>query len=162
MGDGTGTELAERLRQLSPTTRVIILTPHNPSMRWSTRLSAGVRAWLPKTVDTAHLVNVIRGVHAGEMWLAPALLGAVMPAAARQVPWRLCRTSFAVLTRVSAKFSTAWSRDLSRDEIAKRLGVAGNTVRTHTQNLTGKLGVHSSLQAVTLALRFRHYPAQSA
>ena len=41
---------------------------------------AGVRAWLPKTVDIAHLVDVIRCVHAGEMWLGPALLGKVMPA----------------------------------------------------------------------------------
>lgn len=32
-----------------------------------------------------------------------------------------------------------------------------NTVRTHTQNFIGKLGVHSSLEAVTLALRYRYY-----
>jgi len=48
---------------------------------------------------------------------------------------------------------------LSRVQIATRLRVSGNTVRTHTQNLIGKLGAHSSLEAVTLALRSHHYAA---
>jgi DNA-binding NarL/FixJ family response regulator len=161
LGDGTGTELAERLQQLSPKARVIILTASQSVEAVVDGLSAGVRAWLPKTVDTAHLVNVIRGVHAGEMWLAPSLLGAVMP--------RLLARSaapapdiFAVLTQREREVLDCMVAGLTRDEIAKKLGVAGNTVRTHTQNLTGKLGVHSSLQAVTLALRFRHYPAAPA
>jgi two-component system NarL family response regulator len=161
LGDGTGTELAERLRQLSPETRVIILTAAQSIDAVVDGLSVGVRAWLPKTVDTAHLVNVIRGVHDGEMWLAPDLLGAVMPVL-------LARLSapapdlFSVLTQREREVLDCMVEGLSRDEIAKRLGVAGNTVRTHTQNLTGKLGVHSSLQAVTLALRFRHYRAPAA
>jgi DNA-binding NarL/FixJ family response regulator len=157
LGDGTGTELAERLQQLSPKARVIILTASQSIEAVVDGLSAGVRAWLPKTVDTAHLVDVIRGVHAGEMWLAPALLGAVMP--------RLLARSaapppdmFAVLTQREREVLDCMVAGLTRDEIARKLGVAGNTVRTHTQNLTGKLGVHSSLQAMTLALRFRHYP----
>jgi DNA-binding NarL/FixJ family response regulator len=161
LGDGTGTELAERLRELSPKTRIIILTAGQSIDAVVDGLSVGVRAWLPKTVDTAHLVNVIRGVHAGEMWLAPALLGAVIPVL-------LARSSapapdpFAVLTQREREVLDCMVEGLSRDQIAKKLGVAGNTVRTHTQNLTAKLGVHSSLQAVTLALRLRHYPAPSA
>jgi DNA-binding NarL/FixJ family response regulator len=161
LGDGTGTELAERLRQLSPNTRVVILTAAHSIEAVVDGLSAGVRAWLPKTVDTAHLIDVIRGVHAGEMWLAPALLGAVMPvllARSAAPPPDL----FAVLTQREREVLDCMVAGLNRDEIANRLGVSGNTVRTHTQNLTGKLGVHSSLQAVTLALRLRHYPAPSA
>jgi DNA-binding CsgD family transcriptional regulator len=42
---------------------------------------------------------------------------------------------------------------LGRTEIASRLGLSVNTVRTHTQNLIAKLGVHSSLEAVALALQ---------
>jgi DNA-binding NarL/FixJ family response regulator len=46
---------------------------------------------------------------------------------------------------------------LSRTEIAARLHMSSNTVRTHTQNLMGKLGAHSSLEAVTIALRTARY-----
>jgi DNA-binding CsgD family transcriptional regulator len=42
---------------------------------------------------------------------------------------------------------------LSRAEIAERLRLSGNTVRTHTQNLMAKLGAHSTLESVALALR---------
>jgi DNA-binding NarL/FixJ family response regulator len=158
LGDGTGTDLAEHLRQLSPTTRVIILTAAQSIEAVVDGLVAGVRAWLPKTVDTAHLVNVIRGVHVGEIWVAPALLGEVMPAllarATTPAPDLL-----AALTQREREVLDCMVAGLSRAEIATQLGVSGNTVRTHTQNLIGKLGVHSSLQAVTLALRMQHYAA---
>ena len=42
---------------------------------------------------------------------------------------------------------------LDRPEIARRLVVSLNTVRTHTRNTLAKLGVHSSLEAVSVALR---------
>jgi two-component system NarL family response regulator len=42
---------------------------------------------------------------------------------------------------------------LSRAEIAMRMRVSVNTVRTHAQNLLGKLGTHSVLESVAVALR---------
>jgi DNA-binding NarL/FixJ family response regulator len=44
---------------------------------------------------------------------------------------------------------------MSRREIADRLHVSVNTVRTHSQHMLSKLGVHTTLEAVTLALRER-------
>lgn len=41
----------------------------------------------------------------------------------------------------------------SNEAIARRLAVAPNTVRTHVQNIFTKLGVHSRLEAVTVAVR---------
>jgi DNA-binding NarL/FixJ family response regulator len=158
LGDGTGVALAEQLRQSSPGTRVVILTAVQSVESVVDALAAGVRAWLPKTVDTAHLVRVIRGVHTGEMWLEPALLGEVMPMllarALTPAPDLL-----AVLTTREREVLDCMIEGLSRVEIATRLRVSGNTVRTHTQNLIGKLGAHSSLEAVTLALRSHHYAA---
>lgn len=40
---------------------------------------------------------------------------------------------------------------IGRREAAERMHVSGHTVRSHLQNLMGKLGVHSSLEAVALA-----------
>jgi DNA-binding NarL/FixJ family response regulator len=42
---------------------------------------------------------------------------------------------------------------LSRAEIAARLALSANTVRTHAQNLLAKLDLHSALEAITLAMR---------
>jgi two-component system, NarL family, nitrate/nitrite response regulator NarL len=43
---------------------------------------------------------------------------------------------------------------LGTDAMAKRLGVSNTTVRTHSQRLLTKLGVHSRLEAASLAIRY--------
>jgi len=150
--DGTGVALAERLRRTAPGTRVVMLTAVESIESVIDALVAGARAWLPKTVDTAHLVQVIRGVHAGGAWLSPGLLGKV-------IPLLLTRALFpppdplAVLTQREREVLGCMVEGLSRPEIAAHLNMSGNTVRTHTQNLIGKLGAHSSLEAMTLAMR---------
>ena len=157
LGDATGAELTIRLHTISPGTRVVALSALQSVSAVVDAIVAGVRAWLPKTVDAAHLVQVIRGVHAGEMWLDPRLLGTVMPAL-------LARTSapppdaLSALTGREREVLECMIDGLNRSQIAARLNVSGNTVRTHTQNMISKLGVHSSLEAVTLALHSRSYP----
>jgi two-component system, NarL family, response regulator LiaR len=154
--DGTGTALAERLRHSAPHTRVIMLSAVRSVEPVAEALAAGVRAWLPKSVDTSHLIRVIIGVHAGEMWVDPALLGAVLPELLARVSSSALDV-LAVLTQREREVLDCMIEGLSRAEIASRLRVSGNTVRTHTQNLIVKLGVHSSLEAVTMALRAPHH-----
>jgi DNA-binding NarL/FixJ family response regulator len=156
LGDTTGVVLAERLRRAQPRTRTVMLSAVDSVESVVDALAAGARAWLPKTVDTAHLVRVIRGVHAGEVWIAPPLLGKVIPVlldrALAPPPDPL-----AELTAREREVLDCMVEGLSRTEIAARLHMSSNTVRTHTQNLMGKLGAHSSLEAVTIALRTARY-----
>jgi DNA-binding NarL/FixJ family response regulator len=49
----------------------------------------------------------------------------------------------------------ALTEGLSTPDICKRLFIAPNTLRTHVQNIMGKLRVHSKLEAVAFALRYR-------
>jgi DNA-binding NarL/FixJ family response regulator len=51
---------------------------------------------------------------------------------------------------------------MTRKQIAEALALSPNTVRTHTQNLLGKLSVHSTLEAVSFALRAGLRPANEA
>jgi DNA-binding NarL/FixJ family response regulator len=44
---------------------------------------------------------------------------------------------------------------LPSPEICERLFISKNTLRTHVQNIMNKLGAHSKLEAVTVALRYR-------
>jgi DNA-binding NarL/FixJ family response regulator len=45
------------------------------------------------------------------------------------------------------------ARGLTRRQIAAELDVSVNTVRSHSQNMLSKLGVHTTLEAVALVLR---------
>jgi two-component system NarL family response regulator len=152
LGNDSGLEVAELIREVSPGTQVIVLTANESGAEMVTGLARGVRAWLPKTVDVEHLVRVIRGVHAGEAWLAPRLLGRVLGDLVQRskAPEP---DAFVGLTRRERDVLHCMVDGLSRAETAERLHMSLNTVRTHTQHLSAKLGAHSTLELVALARR---------
>jgi DNA-binding NarL/FixJ family response regulator len=145
----SGLEVAQAMRQTSPQTKIIVLTGAESVGDVISGLMLGVRAWLPKTVEVAHLVRVIKGVTAGEAWLAPALLGRVLTElVAGSSPDPLDG-----LTTRERQVLQCMVGGLTRAEIAERLHLSVNTVRTHTQKIMVKLGAHSTLESVALALR---------
>lgn len=152
VADQSGVRLTRQLRMASPATQVLIVSGLDSTDAVTDALIAGARAWLPKAIDTTYLVDAIRGVHAGEVWIDRLLLGRVIPALVSRF-LTPPPDPLAVLTSREREVLECMIAGLSRVEVANRLHVSANTVRTHTQNLITKLGVHSSLEAVTLALR---------
>jgi DNA-binding NarL/FixJ family response regulator len=114
---------------------------------------AGAVSWVPKQVSVRELAEVVVGVTRGEASLPPAVL--------LQVLRRLTADHadgdgvLARLTMRERQILEHTARGMSRREIADRLHVSVNTVRTHSQHMLSKLGVHTTLEAVTLALRER-------
>jgi DNA-binding NarL/FixJ family response regulator len=152
LGADDGLELADYVRAAHPYCQPLMLTGVESTADVVSGLRRGVRGWLPKTIDVGDLVRAVRGVAQGEAWLSPALLGAVLPdlvAAPAPAP----PDPLAVLTAREREVLQCLVDGLSRAQIAMRLHVSANTVRTHTQNLLAKLGAHSTLESVALALR---------
>jgi DNA-binding NarL/FixJ family response regulator len=157
LGDGSGLDLAEYAREHSPASRVLMLTAVTSTERVVAALRLGVRGWLPKTVDSDRLVQVIRGLARGEAQLAPELLGAVLPELIRQ-PEAPADDPLASLTAREREILQCLVDGLTRAQIASRLYLSTNTVRTHLQNLLTKLGVHSALESVAVGLRYGMVP----
>lgn len=152
LGDRNGLDLADDVRELSPATKIIMLTAVESVEPVVTGVARGIRAWLPKTVDVEYLIRVVRGVHAGEAFLEPGVLGVVLSdLVARTL--NPAPDPFAVLTARERELLQCMVDGMTRAESAAYLGVSVNTVRTHTQNLIAKLGAHSTLETVALALR---------
>ena len=151
LSDGSGLDLVQHVRTISPASRVLILTGMDSTEDATNAVARGARAWLPKTVDIEHLLRVVRGIARGEAWLAPDLLGHVLAELTTRPP--APPSPLAVLTERENEVLQCMVDGLSRPEIATQLGVSENTVRTHTQHLIAKLGVHSALESVSLALR---------
>jgi two-component system NarL family response regulator len=151
LADGTGLDLLDEVRAGSPESKVVMLTEVRSVDEVVLALSRGARAWLPKTTDVGHLIRVVRGVYRGEAWLAPGLLGRVLTDLTERIVVRA--DPLAGLTTREREVLQCLVDGLSRAEIAARLRVSMNTVRTHTQNMMAKLGVHSTLASVALALR---------
>jgi DNA-binding NarL/FixJ family response regulator len=145
-----GVALAQRIAEThGRRCRVVMMTEIHSPETVTQALRAGARAWVSKTVAIEELLRIIRGVLRGEVWLAPSLLGEVLP--------RLLSDSqpsvLDVLTDREREILQCAVDGLTRAAAAERLGVSANTVRTHTQNLFAKLGVHSTLEAVAAGRR---------
>lgn len=151
--DGTGAEVTRAVKARWPRTPVIMLTAHDDDETVLESIQAGADGFLSKTASTDEVVSAVRAAHAGETLLPPAVIAKI----AMRV--RLARelgtdgTRFEPLTARELEVLRLLSAGRTTPEICDELAIAPNTLRTHVQNITAKLHVHSKLEAVVFALR---------
>jgi DNA-binding NarL/FixJ family response regulator len=132
--------------------RVLVLTLHGEREYLLPLLEAGGAGYLTKGSADHELIEAIRVVARGDVYLDP---GAA----------RLLVTSFRVpreperespLSRLSARereVLTLAAEGYSSTEIGERLGISGKTVETYRERLMDKLDLHHRSELVRLALR---------
>ncbi|MFJ8075274.1 LuxR C-terminal-related transcriptional regulator [Streptomyces sp. NPDC096176] len=155
-----GISLVAAVRSHQPAVRSVVLAQKDDVRRAALALQAGASGWVAKDCSLQRLLAVIRGVLRDETHLAPALLTGVlreMTAARkhRTDSERLVES----LTPREQEVLRCMVAGLGRKAVAERLFLSPHTVRTHMQNVLGKLGVHSTLAAVALARRAGVGPA---
>jgi NarL family two-component system response regulator LiaR len=145
-----GIEAIRGIRERSPVTRVIVLTSFLDDDKLLPAVQAGAAGYLLKDVQPQELVSAIRTVHRGESPLHPAaasrLLAEVAADGERKDP-------AALLTAREQEVLCLIARGLPNKLIARELGVAEKTVKTHVSNVLGKLGVTDRTQAALYAVR---------
>lgn len=132
-------------------TRVVMLSHTSEPARIVAAIEAGARGWVRKDESVEHLLRVLRGVARGETWLPPAETGNVLSLLMKQRDRREDGDRMlALLTPRERQVLACLADGDNRYQIAGRLNLMPNTVRTHQQNILAKLGVHSTLEAVAL------------
>jgi DNA-binding NarL/FixJ family response regulator len=159
-GPVDGISLVAGVRSVQPAVRSVVLAQKDDARRAALALQAGAWGWVAKDCSLQRLLAVVRGVLRDETHLAPALLTGVlreMTAARkhRTESERLVES----LTPREQEVLRCMVAGLGRKAVAERLFLSPHTVRTHMQNVLGKLGVHSTLAAVALARRAGVGPA---
>ncbi|WBB58857.1 response regulator transcription factor [Streptomyces sp. WMMC500] len=149
-----GISLTARVRSAHPQTRTVVLAARDDPARAAAALQAGAFGWVAKDSSLSRLLAVIRGVLRGETHLPPALLTGVLRelTAAREHRTE-SEQLVESLTPREHEVLRCMVAGLGRKAVAERLYLSPHTVRTHMQNVLGKLGVHSTLAAVALARR---------
>jgi len=130
---------------------VIMLSQSSDPALIATAIRAGVAAWVRKDGSLTYLLQVIRGVVAGETWLPPQAIRSVLKLLMLdQDQKRKSGQMLASLTPREREVLACLADGASRQDVAEMLQLSGHTIRTHLQNLMAKLGVHSALEAVAL------------
>ncbi|BCY09968.1 response regulator transcription factor [Actinoplanes sp. L3-i22] len=137
-----------------PRPRVLILTTFDLDEHVYEALAAGASGFLLKDCSAEELVHAVRVVAAGEALLAPTVTRRLLADFVRARPPRALAAAsarVAALTRRETEVLVLIARGLTNREIAERLVVAEETVKTHVSRLLGKLGVRDRAQAVVVA-----------
>ncbi|GHB05650.1 MULTISPECIES: response regulator transcription factor [Streptomyces] len=155
-----GISLVAGVRETHPGVRTVVLAEKDDPRRAALALQAGASGWVAKDSSLSRLLTVIRGVLRDETHLPPALLTGVLRELTtarkhRTESERLVES----LTPREREVLRCMVAGLGRKAVAERLYLSPHTVRTHMQNVLGKLGVHSTLAAVALARRAGVGPA---
>ncbi len=145
--DGVG--VLEEFRARGLAARALILTSAAGAGPVASAMAAGAVGYLYKDVDSEALVRAIRTAADGNVVLAPAAAGPLTGfAVVRQEP-----SGWDALTEREREVLGLVAQGRSNREIAKTLGVAEKTVKTHVSSVLTKLGVQDRTQAAVYAVR---------
>jgi DNA-binding NarL/FixJ family response regulator len=148
MPDGEAVSLVNAALAELPETKVIVLIDTAASDAAVRCVSAGCSGVIAKTATVDEVASAIRRVHDGEIVISAELLAHVASG--------LRRGSSRVgedITRRELELLRYLARGLSLPDIAQAMSISMNTARNHTQRVIEKLGAHSKLEAVVIAMR---------
>ena len=162
-----GVDAIRGLREVSPRSRVLMLTVSEDSQDLAAALRNGAQGYLLKTIDGDLLAQAIRRAAQGEPVVSPELMGklvaafqsqgapsAASPAPAPEVAEASGSAASGSGTPLSPREEEVLreiARGMSNKEIARVLDIAETTVKIHVQHILRKLGLTSRVQAAVYA-----------
>jgi DNA-binding NarL/FixJ family response regulator len=145
MPGSDGVEALHGLRELGLPARALVITSFTEPAAVLPAVRAGASGYVYKDVDPPALAAAIRAVHAGHVLLHPDV-AAVLATGTRSA-------DAAHLTSRERDVLVEVAHGRSNREIARELGLAEKTVKTHMSAILTKLGVQDRTQAALFAVR---------
>ncbi|WP_460936717.1 response regulator [Phycicoccus ginsengisoli] len=144
---GTSLAAIHQIRELSPTTKVVMLSAEADHAIVGRAIAEGASGYVGKEKPIVEIVEMLDRAVRGQLAVEPSLLQrALRPQKSSDYPlWAL-----QFLTDREWQVMRCIMDGQTTEEMATSLGVQRSTARTHVQNLLTKLGVHSRLQAAAL------------
>ncbi len=144
-----GIEAIRQITQISPSTKVIVLTSFADDQKVFGSIKAGASGYLLKDVRPQELGEAIRTVFRGEALLHPTIAAKLM----REFADEGRRDGGDLLTQRELEVLRLVARGMSNREIAGELALAEKTVKTHVSNILQKLHLADRTQAALYAVR---------
>jgi DNA-binding NarL/FixJ family response regulator len=157
-GDGsdamTGIDATRRIKEVSPSTKVVIMTAHDEDRLLVEAVEAGASGFLGKDEAAEELLSAAKAAADGEVLIDPATLTRLLAQVARErEAQRDAQNLLDDLTDREREILQLLAEGMRNDDIAAKLFISPQTVQTHVRNILGKLRVHSKLEAVAFAVK---------
>ena len=142
MPEMSGIEAIIEIRSESPKARIIVLTTYTGDVQVTRALKAGAWGYLLKARVNRELVDVIRAVYSGQRRIPPEIAAELAEHAG---DGDLSARELEVLGLIA--------RGNANKEIAARLAITEETVKSHVRRILDKLSANDRTHAVTIALK---------
>jgi DNA-binding NarL/FixJ family response regulator len=149
--DGDGVTAIPELRALRPTMHIVVLTASAADSVLVAAMEAGASGFLSKTRGLAEVTSAVRAAALGEAVISPEMLMRLLPRLTRGTGGG--RAGHNDLTDREREVLALLAEGLTNAAIGERMFVSVHTVRNHIANLSHKLGAHSKLEALSIAVR---------
>jgi two-component system response regulator DevR len=148
--DGNGVAATAAIKEKVPEANVVMLTSFADESVLVGAIEAGCCGFLTKHKSAQDVLAAVRLAAEGEALISPDMLVRLLPRLRRNTQDQRVGSD---LTAREREVLGLLADGLSSEAIASRLYLSANTVRNHVQNVLTKLGAHSRLEAVSLAVR---------
>jgi len=148
----------------SPATRVMVLTAFSDEENVLNAAKGGARGYVTKGVPSATLVQAIKHVQSGGVWIDKEMPSwetfeeiaqAQSQAQVREVPPPL-NDSISALTKREMEILRLVAEGLTNEEIGKKIFISEKTVKTHLTNIFDKLKVNNRFKAALMLMGQAH------
>jgi DNA-binding NarL/FixJ family response regulator len=153
MADMDGAAATKEIVSKGLTTRVLMLTMHAEEDYLVPMLEAGVAGYLVKSAADRELVDAVRTVARGEVYVRPAAARVLAKGLTRKDPAQAERERYEKLTDRERDVLRLVAQGFSAPEIGERLFISPKTVDTYKQRIQEKMGLSHRSEYVQLALK---------
>ncbi|MEC0253848.1 response regulator transcription factor [Paenibacillus lautus] len=144
-----GVETTRRIKDVSPSSQVIILTSFHDDEHIFPALRAGALSYALKDIEPSQLVETVRKAILGESIMHPRVAARVVQEIRTTQPatW----DPFAALSERELEVLRLIAGGLTNAEIAEHLFISEKTVKGHVSNILGKLHMLDRTKAAVFA-----------
>jgi two-component system response regulator NreC len=140
----SGLEATRQVREISPMTRVLALTVHEDEEMVREMIRAGAHGYIIKRAIEADLIQAIRVVMQGYIYIYPTLTRALVQDLSPHS--RSIETSHEALTQRETDVLLLLARGYTNRQIAQELHLSPRTIEGYRSNLVSKLGTKSRVE----------------
>jgi len=149
-----GVKAVQQIKEFSPDIKIIMLTSYSEKEKVISAFNSGANAYCMKNILIDELVNVIKTVMDGSIWVDAGIAGYILEILqSKQFAEEQHKDNSAGLTNREKEILKLIAEGMNNKDISEKLFLSLHTVKNHVRSIIHKLAVSDRTQAAILALK---------